>query len=135
MAMQAEAGAKGVEIRFQLGDSPLPARANPEKIQRVLFNLIRNAIRARKCWALLISPRRLAPSDRGMASSICPSASPTTPKATSGSSTPATTGVQKFNSKGEYLSKFGTAGSGSGQLSTLADIAMDPAGSLWVTDV
>jgi len=45
VAMQAEAGAKGVEIRAELGDSPLPARADPEKIQRVLFNLIRNAIR------------------------------------------------------------------------------------------
>jgi len=43
-AMRAEAGAKGVEIRSQLGEGPLPARADPEKIQRVLFNLIRNAI-------------------------------------------------------------------------------------------
>lgn len=45
MAMQAEAGAKGVRISSQLGKSPLPALADPEKIQRVLFNLIRNAIR------------------------------------------------------------------------------------------
>lgn len=44
-AMQAEAGAKGVRISSQLGERPLPARADPEKIQRVLFNLIRNAIR------------------------------------------------------------------------------------------
>lgn len=44
-AMQAEAGAKGVEIETELGEAPLPARADPEKIQRVLFNLIRNAIR------------------------------------------------------------------------------------------
>ncbi len=44
-AMRPEAGAKGVEIRSQLGGEPLPARADPEKIQRVLFNLIRNAIR------------------------------------------------------------------------------------------
>lgn len=44
-AMRPEAGAKGVEIRSQLGQGPLPARADPEKIQRVLFNLIRNAIR------------------------------------------------------------------------------------------
>jgi signal transduction histidine kinase len=44
-AMRPEAGAKGVEIRSQLGQEPLPARADPEKIQRVLFNLIRNAIR------------------------------------------------------------------------------------------
>lgn len=45
VAMQAEAGARGVEIRSELGEGPLPARADPEKIQRVLFNLIRNAIR------------------------------------------------------------------------------------------
>lgn len=44
-AMRPEAGAKGVEIHSQLGAEPLPARADPEKIQRVLFNLIRNAIR------------------------------------------------------------------------------------------
>jgi signal transduction histidine kinase len=44
-AMRPEAGARGVEIRCQLGDRPLPARADPEKIQRVLFNLIQNAIR------------------------------------------------------------------------------------------
>jgi signal transduction histidine kinase len=44
-AMQPEAGAKGVEIRTQLSDEELRARADPEKIQRVLFNLIRNAIR------------------------------------------------------------------------------------------
>lgn len=44
-AMRPEAGARGVEIRCQLEDNPLPARADPEKIQRVLFNLIQNAIR------------------------------------------------------------------------------------------
>jgi signal transduction histidine kinase len=44
-AMRPEAGAKGVELRSQLGQKPLPARVDPEKIQRVLFNLIRNAIR------------------------------------------------------------------------------------------
>lgn len=44
-AMQPEAGAKGVEIRTQLGDGELRAKADPEKVQRVLFNLIRNAIR------------------------------------------------------------------------------------------
>jgi signal transduction histidine kinase len=44
-AMQPEAGAKGVEIRTQLGEGELRASADPEKVQRVLFNLIRNAIR------------------------------------------------------------------------------------------
>jgi signal transduction histidine kinase len=44
-AMQPEAGAKGVEIRTQLGAGELRANADPEKLQRVLFNLIRNAIR------------------------------------------------------------------------------------------
>jgi signal transduction histidine kinase len=43
-AMQPEAGAKGVVIHTQLGEQ-LSAHADPEKIQRVLFNLIRNAIR------------------------------------------------------------------------------------------
>jgi signal transduction histidine kinase len=43
-AMQPEAGAKGVELHAQLAEE-LSARADPEKIQRVLFNLIRNAIR------------------------------------------------------------------------------------------
>jgi signal transduction histidine kinase len=44
-AMQPEAGAKGVEIRTQLGEGELRAKADPEKVQRVLFNLIQNAIR------------------------------------------------------------------------------------------
>jgi signal transduction histidine kinase len=44
-AMDAEAGAKGVRVSFETAAGPLPARADPEKIQRVLFNLIRNAIR------------------------------------------------------------------------------------------
>jgi signal transduction histidine kinase len=43
-AMRPEARAKGVEIIARLGGGPLPARADPERIQRVLFNLIRNAI-------------------------------------------------------------------------------------------
>jgi signal transduction histidine kinase len=44
-AMTPEAGAKGVRIRSELGTEPLSAQADPERIQRVLFNLIRNAIR------------------------------------------------------------------------------------------
>jgi signal transduction histidine kinase len=43
-AMRPEARASGVEIRTELEAESLPARADPERIQRVLFNLIRNAI-------------------------------------------------------------------------------------------
>jgi signal transduction histidine kinase len=44
VAMRPEARARRVEILAQLEDG-LSAHADPEKIQRVLFNLIRNAIR------------------------------------------------------------------------------------------
>jgi signal transduction histidine kinase len=44
-AMLPEAHAKRVEVRSELGGAPLDANADPERIQRVLFNLIRNAIR------------------------------------------------------------------------------------------
>jgi signal transduction histidine kinase len=44
-AMGPEARARQVELRAQLGDDALSAHADPEKVQRVLFNLIRNAIR------------------------------------------------------------------------------------------
>ena len=44
-AMAPEAGAKGVAIHSEVGAEPLAAQADPERIQRVLFNLIRNAIR------------------------------------------------------------------------------------------
>ena len=44
-AMRIEAEAKGVAVRFDVSDQLRPARANPEKLQRVLFNLIQNAIR------------------------------------------------------------------------------------------
>ncbi|HEV2787151.1 MAG TPA: HAMP domain-containing sensor histidine kinase, partial [Solirubrobacteraceae bacterium] len=44
-AMQVEADAKGVAVESALAPLPRPARADPEKLQRVLFNLIRNAIR------------------------------------------------------------------------------------------
>lgn len=44
-AMRPEARARRVEVRSELEDQRLSARADPEKIQRVLFNLIRNAIR------------------------------------------------------------------------------------------
>jgi signal transduction histidine kinase len=44
-AMRVEAEAKGVAVLASVTEGLSPARANPEKLQRVLFNLIQNAIR------------------------------------------------------------------------------------------
>jgi signal transduction histidine kinase len=44
-AMRAQADARHVQVRAELPDDLRPARADPEKLQRVLFNLIQNAIR------------------------------------------------------------------------------------------
>jgi signal transduction histidine kinase len=44
-AMRVQAEAKGVAVVSDVTDGVAPARANPEKVQRVLFNLIQNAIR------------------------------------------------------------------------------------------
>jgi signal transduction histidine kinase len=44
-AMRTEAEAKGVAVVSDVADQLRPAQANPEKLQRVLFNLIQNAIR------------------------------------------------------------------------------------------
>ncbi len=44
-AMRVQAEVKGVAVLAELPESLAPARANPEKLQRVLFNLIQNAIR------------------------------------------------------------------------------------------
>jgi signal transduction histidine kinase len=44
-AMRAQAEAKGVAVVASVDAQLVPARANPEKLQRVLFNLIQNAIR------------------------------------------------------------------------------------------
>ncbi len=44
-AMRAPAQARGVAITTELPSHEVPARANAEKVQRVLFNLIQNAIR------------------------------------------------------------------------------------------
>lgn len=44
-AMLPEARAKRVDVRSEVAGPGLAARADPERIQRVLFNLIRNAIR------------------------------------------------------------------------------------------
>ena len=44
-AMRVQAEVKGVAVLAEVPDTLCPARANPEKLQRVLFNLIQNAIR------------------------------------------------------------------------------------------
>jgi signal transduction histidine kinase len=44
-AMRVQAEAKGVAVLAEVPALLQPARANPEKLQRVLFNLIQNAIR------------------------------------------------------------------------------------------
>ena len=44
-AMQAQASAKGIAVTTDVADGTAPAKANPEKVQRVLFNLMQNAIR------------------------------------------------------------------------------------------
>ncbi len=44
-AMRVEAEARGVAVATDLPPLPRPAHADPEKLQRVLFNLIQNAIR------------------------------------------------------------------------------------------
>jgi signal transduction histidine kinase len=44
-AMRPQAEVKRVKVSASLPDQLAPARANPEKLQRVLFNLIQNAIR------------------------------------------------------------------------------------------
>jgi signal transduction histidine kinase len=44
-AMRVQAEVKGVAVRAEVPAELVPARANPEKLQRVLFNLIQNAIR------------------------------------------------------------------------------------------
>jgi signal transduction histidine kinase len=44
-AMRAHAVEKSVTVRAEVPDDLVPVRANPEKLQRVLFNLLQNAIR------------------------------------------------------------------------------------------
>jgi signal transduction histidine kinase len=44
-AMRPHAAARGVEVRSRIPAGLGPAHGNPEKLQRVLFNLIQNAIR------------------------------------------------------------------------------------------
>jgi signal transduction histidine kinase len=44
-ALSTQAATKKVEVACRFADGLPPARANPEKLQRMLFNLIQNAIR------------------------------------------------------------------------------------------
>ncbi len=44
-SMRPQAAAKGISVRARIPSGLAPAEANPEKLQRVLFNLIQNAIR------------------------------------------------------------------------------------------
>jgi signal transduction histidine kinase len=44
-AMRMQAAARSVSVLAETPHAPVPAHANPEQIQRVLFNLIQNAIR------------------------------------------------------------------------------------------
>jgi signal transduction histidine kinase len=44
-AMQPDAGARPVRIVVEIPEDLAPVRGNPEKLQRVLFNLLQNAIR------------------------------------------------------------------------------------------
>ena len=42
--------------------------------------------------------------------------------------------IQKFDSSGNYLSQFGTYGSGSGQLSDISSVAIDSNGNIYIAD-
>src|SRR4051794_4822666 len=42
--------------------------------------------------------------------------------------------IQKFNSKGEYLTKFGKEGTGNGEFKSPKGLAIDPSGNIWVVD-
>lgn len=44
-AMRLQGAARSIAVRAETPAAPVPASANPEQIQRVLFNLIQNAIR------------------------------------------------------------------------------------------
>jgi tripartite motif-containing protein 71 len=42
--------------------------------------------------------------------------------------------IEKFNSSGKYLAKFGSSGSGAGQLFAPDDVDVDASGNVWVAD-
>ena len=63
-AMRAQAENRGVAMRCELDGEECVARANPEKLQRVLFNLIQNAIRHTPAdGTVTVRARRLVPDE------------------------------------------------------------------------
>lgn len=60
-AMRVPAEARGVALAAELPAGEVPARANPEKVQRVLLNLIQNAIRYTPADGSVTVRARLAP--------------------------------------------------------------------------
>ncbi len=64
--MRVHADARGIAVRADLPDDLAPARANPEKLQRVLFNLIQNAIRHSPAdGTVVVRAESLSEHDRG----------------------------------------------------------------------
>jgi DNA-binding beta-propeller fold protein YncE len=43
-------------------------------------------------------------------------------------------GIQKFDSNGKFITKWGSTGTGDGQFNYPADIAIDSSGKIYVTD-
>jgi signal transduction histidine kinase len=62
-AMRAQAESRGVRVVADLSGDRVAARANPEKVQRVLFNLIQNAIRHTPADGSVTVRARLAEGD------------------------------------------------------------------------
>ncbi len=60
-AMRPQADAGGVAVRAVLNEALGPARGNPEQLQRVLFNLIQNAIRHTPADGSVVVRARCAP--------------------------------------------------------------------------
>jgi signal transduction histidine kinase len=69
-AMRPQAEAGGVEVRAELDGALTPARANPEQLQRVLFNLIQNAIRHTPADGSVVVRAELVPGPPGPALEI-----------------------------------------------------------------
>ena len=83
-AMRLEAEAKGVAVSAIVPSGLSPARANPEKLQRVLFNLIQNAIRHTPADGSVVV--RAEPVDSGIEVEIADSGVGSLPRSASASS-------------------------------------------------